>query len=60
MNIERVTSVIKDPATGQVIRKMTTPVGVIKITDVDAGSAVGVIVSGSGFKIGDAAKTVTQ
>jgi hypothetical protein len=55
-----VTSVIKDPATGQVIRKMTTPVGVIKITDVDAGSAVGVIVSGSGFKIGDAAKTVTQ
>lgn len=60
MRIERVTSVIKDPATGQVIRKMTAPVGVIKITDVDAGSAVGVIVSGTGFKIGDAAKTVTQ
>jgi curli biogenesis system outer membrane secretion channel CsgG len=60
MNIERVTKEIKDPATGQVIRRMTTPVGVIKITDVDAGSAVATIISGSGFKVGDAAKTVTQ
>jgi len=60
MNIERVTKEIKDPATGQVIRRMTTPVGVIKITDVDAGSAVAAIVSGSGFKVGDAAKTITQ
>jgi curli biogenesis system outer membrane secretion channel CsgG len=60
MNIERVTKEIKDPATGAVIRKMTSPIGVIKITDVDAGSAVAVIVSGSGFKVGDAAKTATQ
>jgi curli biogenesis system outer membrane secretion channel CsgG len=60
MNIERVTKEIKDPATGAVIRRMTSPIGVIKITDVDAGSAVAVIVSGSGFKVGDAAKTVTQ
>ncbi len=60
MSIERVTKEIKDPATGQVIRRMTTPVGVIKITDVDAGSAVAAIVSGSGFKVGDSAKTVTQ
>jgi len=60
MNIERVTKEIKDPATGAVIRKMTSPVGVIKITDVDAGSAVAVVVSGSGFKVGDAAKTITQ
>lgn len=60
MSIERVTKEIKDPSTGQVIRRMTTPVGVIKITDVDAGSAVAAIVSGSGFKVGDAAKTVTQ
>jgi len=60
MNIERVTREIKDPATGAVIRKMTSPVGVIKITDVDAGSAVAVIVSGTGFKVGDMAKTVTQ
>jgi len=60
MNIERVTREIKDPATGAVIRKMTSPVGVIKITDVDAGSSVAMIVSGTGFKVGDMAKTVTQ
>jgi curli biogenesis system outer membrane secretion channel CsgG len=60
LNVERVTSEIKDPATGQVIRRMTTPLGVIRITDVDEISSVGTAVSGSGFKVGDAVKTVTQ
>ncbi len=36
------------------------PGGVIKLTDVDDVSAVGTAVSGSGFKVGDACKTVTQ
>ena len=35
MNVERVSREIKDPATGKVIRRMTLPVGVIKIVDVD-------------------------
>jgi hypothetical protein len=39
---------------------MTAPVGVIKITDVDDGSAVGAVVSGTGFKVGDSVKTITQ
>jgi hypothetical protein len=39
---------------------MTTPVGVVKVTDVDDVSAVCTPVSGTGFKVGDAAKTVTQ
>jgi curli biogenesis system outer membrane secretion channel CsgG len=60
LNVERVTSEIKDPATGQVIRRMTTPLGVIRITDVDDISSVGTAVSGAGFKVGDAVKTVTQ
>ncbi len=60
MNVERVSREIKDPATGKVIRRMTTPVGVIKITDVDDQSAVGAVVSGTGFKVGDAVKTITQ
>jgi curli biogenesis system outer membrane secretion channel CsgG len=60
LNVERVTKEIKDPATGQVIRKMSTTVGVIKLTDVDAISAVGTPVSGAGFKVGDAVKTITQ
>jgi curli biogenesis system outer membrane secretion channel CsgG len=60
LNVERVTREIKDPATGQVIRRMTSPVGVIRLTDVDPVSAVGTIVSGSDFKIGDSVKTITQ
>jgi curli biogenesis system outer membrane secretion channel CsgG len=60
LTVERVTKEIKDPSTGQVIRRLASPVGVIKLTDVDAISAVGTAVSGSGFKVGDACKTVTQ
>ena len=60
LNVERVTREIKDPSTGQVIRRMSSQVGVITLTDVDDISAVGSPVSGSGFKVGDAVKTVTQ
>lgn len=59
-NVMRVTKVIKDPATGAVLRKMTSTVGAIKATDVDDVSAVCVAVSGSGFQVGDVIKTTTQ
>lgn len=59
-SVERVTKEIKDPATGKVIRRLATPLGVIQATDVDDLSAVCSIVSGGNFKIGDAVKTVTQ
>ncbi len=60
LNVERITREIKDPSTGAVIRKMSSTVGVIKLTDVDDGSAIGTTVSGSGFKVGDAVKTITE
>ena len=60
LNVERVSQEIKDPATGKVIRKLSSPVGVIKVTEVDDISAVAAPVSGSGFKVGDAVKTVAQ
>lgn len=60
LTVERITREIKDPTTGAVIRRMTSQVGVITLTDVDDISAVGSPVSGSGFKVGDAVKTVTQ
>ncbi len=59
-NVERVTKEIKDPTTGSVIRRLASTVGVVKATDVDDASAVCEPVSGSGFKTGDKAKTVTQ
>ena len=60
LSVERVTSTIKDPATGAVLRKMTTKLGELEVTDVDDISAVCKIVSGEGFKVGDEAKTVVQ
>jgi curli biogenesis system outer membrane secretion channel CsgG len=60
MSVERVTSTIKDPVTGAVLRKMTTKVGELQVTDVDDISAVCKAVSGAGYQVGDVAKTVTQ
>src|SRR5580700_5901696 len=60
LNVERVTKEIKDPSTGKVIRRLASPVGVVKVTDVDDISSVCTAVSGTGFKTGDAVKTVTQ
>jgi curli biogenesis system outer membrane secretion channel CsgG len=60
LSIERVSREIKDPATGRVIRRLSSSIGVVRVTDVDDISSVCIPVSGAGFKVGDAAKTVTQ
>jgi curli biogenesis system outer membrane secretion channel CsgG len=56
LSIERVTREVKDPATGKVIRKITQQIGLVELTEVDASSSVGKIISGSIFKVGDVAK----
>jgi hypothetical protein len=55
--IIRVTKEIKDPSTGEVIRRLTTTIGFVKATDVDAKSSVCVPVSGAGFQEGDHVRT---
>jgi curli biogenesis system outer membrane secretion channel CsgG len=60
LQVLRVTKEIKDPATGNVLRRLTTTVGVVRATDVDAVSAICSPVSGADFKAGDRVKTVTQ
>jgi curli biogenesis system outer membrane secretion channel CsgG len=60
LSVERVTREIKDPATGQVIRRLANPVGMVRVTDVDDISSIATPVSGSDFKVGDTVKTVTQ
>ena len=60
MSVERVSQEIKDPTTGKVLRRMSTEVGKIEISDVDDISSVGKVVSGTGFKVGDVVKTTTQ
>jgi curli biogenesis system outer membrane secretion channel CsgG len=58
LSIERVTREVKDPATGQVIRTVTSPVGQIELTSVDGRSSEGRVVSGNGMQIGDRAIAV--
>jgi len=60
LEVVRVTKEIKDPSTGQVIRRLTSTIGVVKATDVDDTSAVCSIVSGAGFQTGDAVRTPAQ
>ena len=55
--VERVGREVKDPATGKVLRKITTPVGELEVTEVDEGSAVAKALSGTGFKVGDVVKS---
>ncbi len=58
ISIERVTREVKDPATGEVIRTVTSPVGRIELTNVDSRSSEGRVVSGSGMQVGDRAIAV--
>jgi curli biogenesis system outer membrane secretion channel CsgG len=56
VSIERVSKVVKDPATGKVIRTVSSPIGQIELIEVTKDYAVGRVVSGVGFKPGDTAK----
>ena len=60
LQVLRVTKEIKDPSTGNVLRRLTTTVGTVKATDVDDVSAICTPVSGTDFKAGDRVKTITQ
>ncbi len=53
LRVLRVSRVVKDPATGKVLREITEEVGQIRVDEADAGSATGKVVSGSGIKVGD-------
>lgn len=53
LKVQRVTRVVKDPATGKVIKEVTEEVGQIKIDEADASSSTGKITAGTDIKVGD-------
>ncbi len=53
LKILRVKRTVKDPATGKVLREITTSLGEARIDEVDEGSSMATVVSGSGVKVGD-------
>ena len=60
LSVERVSQEIKDPATGKVIRRLSSSVGIVRVVDVDDQSSVAEIVSGTGFKVSDVVKSVVK
>ena len=57
-SIERVTEEIRDPANGNVIRRLTEKIAEVQVTEAADISAVCIVLAGSGIIIGDQAKTV--
>lgn len=53
LDVERVKQVIKDPATGKVLRELTSKVARIKVTQADDDSSEATVISGEGIKTGD-------
>ncbi len=53
LKILRVKRTVKDPATGKVLREITTSLGEARIDEVDEGSSMATIISGSDVKVGD-------
>lgn len=56
LTIVRVTRTVKDPATGKVLREITSEVGRVRIDEADEVSSVGTLTSGSDIKVGDVVK----
>ncbi len=53
LHISRVGQVIKDPASGKVIKKIETPLGDLKVTEVDSDSSTGTFNGAGAAKVGD-------
>ncbi len=53
LKILRVKRTVKDPATGKVLREITTSVGEARIDEADEGSSMATVVSGSDVQVGD-------
>ena len=53
LKVQRVTRVVKDPATGKVLKEITEEVGQVKIDEADASSSTGKVTSGTDIKVGD-------
>ncbi|MCL2659848.1 MAG: curli production assembly protein CsgG, partial [Acidobacteriaceae bacterium] len=57
LQVGHVVRVVKDPTTGQPLRTIENPVGVLTITSVDAGSAVGSFSGAGKLQVGDSVKS---
>jgi curli biogenesis system outer membrane secretion channel CsgG len=60
LEISRAVRTVKDPATGKVLKTITSKVGDATVTDVDATSSTATFAGSGPAKVGDVAKTPNQ
>jgi hypothetical protein len=60
LEISRAVRTVKDPATGKVLKTVTSKIGDATVTDVDASTATVNFTGGGPAKVGDVAKTPNQ
>jgi curli biogenesis system outer membrane secretion channel CsgG len=60
LEISRAVRTVKDPASGKVLKTITSKIGDATVTEVDASSATVVFVGSGPAKVGDVAKTPEQ
>jgi len=53
LSVVRVKRVIKDPATGKVIKELVDEIARLRVTSAEEGSSEAELISGSGIKVGD-------
>lgn len=58
LTIERVGKEVKDPVSGQVLRRSTQPIAQVQIIEVDDRSSAARIISGSQIRVGDLARSL--
>jgi len=56
LSIERLTNVVKDPISGRIIKALTAKIGEFEVTEVEAASSTGRMISGSTPQVGDLAR----
>ena len=59
LQVERPYKTVKDPTSGKVLKELTSTIGVVTLNQVDPDSATGVIVRGTGLRVGDTVRKVT-
>jgi len=60
LEVKRVTRTVTDPATGKVLRRISSKLGELVITEADASSSVGTYTGGTPPKVGDAVASPGQ
>lgn len=57
-DVYRITKIIKDPETGEILGKKTTKVGMIRVTSVDEKFSIAEVIEGSDFQTGDIVREI--